>query len=202
MKKISSYEGLFLLFLQEHFRTPRCNIFMRFATSLADSGFLPISICTLLLFSQSTKRIGYLASISFLLELIIVNLILKPLVRRKRPFVVIENLTCITRIPQDYSFPSGHTACCFAVAGVIGWHMPPSYAIPVLIVSAVVGFSRMYLGVHYPTDVLAGMLTGFFTGILSDFLLSDLSFALIRSFLMNYYSMIHSRLGITSLFIR
>lgn len=183
MKNFLSYEGLFLLFLQERIRTPLLNAFMRFTTSLADSGILPASVCFFLLISSGCKRVGLLASLSLILESIFVNVTLKPIIRRKRPFAEYEKLTCITRIPQDYSFPSGHTACCFAVASVIYFYMPHRFGILALTVASFVGFSRMYLGVHYPSDVVGGIAIGFLTSALAEFLLSGFVLELIRSIL-------------------
>ena len=75
----------------------------------------------------------------------------------------IRGLIPLITPPTDYSFPSGHTAASFAVGVLLFRKLPKRYGIPALVLAALIGFSRLYLGVHYPSDVLAGALLG--TGI-------------------------------------
>lgn len=84
-------------------------------------------------------------------------------VARSRPYDCIRGLIPLITPPTDYSFPSGHTAASFAVGVLLFRKLPKRYGIPALVLAALIGFSRLYLGVHYPSDVLAGALLG--TGI-------------------------------------
>jgi undecaprenyl-diphosphatase len=96
--------------------------------------------------------------LSFAVEFAAYKLI-KQLVKRPRPFRQMEGLTNLI-VPQDFfSFPSGHTAGAFVVALSVA-PCYPWLAIPACLWAALVGFSRIYLGVHYPTDVLAGACLG------------------------------------------
>lgn len=158
------WEGRFLLFLQEHVRNPVLDKIMQFITSLGDAGLIAIAACIVLLCIREYRRAGATASLSLLMDFLIINLVLKNLFARIRPYEVFEGLTLITRMPSDYSFPSGHTGACFAVASAMFLCLPKKAGIPALAIAALIGFSRLYVGVHYPTDVLGGMLVGCLTG--------------------------------------
>ena len=106
-----------------------------------------------------------MAAVSLLVEFIIVNLIIKNAVARVRPYEVIEGLECITKLATDFSFPSGHTGSCFAVATVLFLELPKRYGLTALFLAALMAYSRLYVGVHYPTDVLAAFLIAVAVGV-------------------------------------
>lgn len=158
------WEERFLLFLQESVRNPILDRLMQFITSLGDAGFLAILVCIVLLCIKKYRRAGAAASLSLILDFIVVNLVLKNLVARTRPYDILEELLLITRRPSDLSFPSGHAGACFAVASVLFLCLPRRFGIPAVVTAALISFSRLYVGAHYPTDVLGGMVIGCVTG--------------------------------------
>ena len=95
--------------------------------------------------------------LSLVLSLLFNNMLLKHLIARSRPY------DCILGLIPLITYPSGHTAASFAVGALLFRKLPKRYGIPALVLAALIGFSRLYLGVHYPSDVLAGALLG--TGI-------------------------------------
>ena len=82
---------------------------------------------------------------------LITNVCLKNLVARPRPMSV-EGLVPLIGKPTDYSFPSGHTCASFACALVLYRILPKKYGVPAVILASLIAFSRLYVGVHYPTD--------------------------------------------------
>ena len=158
------WEERFLLFLQESVRNPILDRVMQFVTSLGDAGFLAIIVCIVLLCIRKYRRAGAAASLSLILDFIVVNLVLKNLVARTRPYDMLEELLLITKRPSDLSFPSGHAGACFAVAIVLFLCLPRRFGIPAMVVAVLISFSRLYVGAHYPTDVLGGMVIGCITG--------------------------------------
>ena len=128
---------------------------------------LSIAVCLALLLQPKWRRVGQAATVSMILEFLVINLLLKNWVARVRPYHLLEDLILLVREPADYSFPSGHTGAAFAVASVMFLGMPRSIGVPALIVASLIGFSRIYLGVHFPTDVLGGVVVGCLTGFVS-----------------------------------
>lgn len=132
---------------------------MPLITLLGDKGLFLIAVGLLMLFFKKYRECGIATLGSLLTGLIVCNLLLKNLVQRERPCWINETVEMLIAVPHDYSFPSGHTLSWFASATVIFLH-DKRLGIPAYIVAAAVAFSRMYLYVHFPTDVIVGMILG------------------------------------------
>lgn len=151
-------EAQILLWIQNHLRNPILDPIMQFITSLGDGGILWIIVTAVLLIIPKTRKTGILCLISLGFTVLVNNIILKNLVNRTRPFVAIPDLILITKDPGDASFPSGHTAASFSVVVVMLMTMKKRYGIPAIILASLIALSRLYVGVHYPSDVLGGFI--------------------------------------------
>ena len=153
-------DGNILLFLQEYVRNPVLTPVMKVITTLGNGGAIWIALTILLLAIPKTRKIGCMSLIALLGTLLVNNMLLKNLVARTRPYEVIEGLTYIVRKPSDYSFPSGHAGCSFSAACIMYRRLPRRYGVPALILAILIALSRLYVGVHYPSDVLFGVISG------------------------------------------
>lgn len=175
MEAFNMWESNIVLFVQENLRFDWLNPIMKFITSLGDEGILPIAMIILFLLFKKTRKVGITAGVSLALEAILINLTIKKLVGRTRPYVVNEAIEYITKRPSDNSFPSGHTGCVFAVASVLFFMMPKKVGIPAMVIASLVGISRLYVGVHYPTDIIGGFIIGMFTGFIAKLIVERIS---------------------------
>lgn len=96
--------------------------------------------------------------------------VIKRLVKRKRPFINCQSM--LIDLPKTYSFPSGHTTSSFSVLGVV-WMAFPRYKAIILVLAVLIAFSRLYLHVHYPTDVLGGIALGIICAALTVWISPD-----------------------------
>lgn len=149
----------------------KCRAFdylMPFSTYLASNLFLSLfCIITLVSSNEVIHELGVKLAISLIISTIVAQLI-KRSAGRRRPFISINDLN-IRKIGIDkYSFPSGHTTAAFCTAVMVSLFFP--YLSFILMVLAfLTGISRIYLGVHYPTDVAAGAILGLFISFLIYF---------------------------------
>lgn len=153
-------DGNFLLWLQG-LRVPVLNLLLSTYTTLGNHGLLFIGISAAMLLYRPTRKAGALALASMALGFLCTNVVLKHLVGRPRPWLDIVGLIPLVEEPDPNSFPSGHS--CAAFAAGISWFLGiPNHWIKGISVVMAVGmaFSRLYVGVHYPSDVLCGSLIG------------------------------------------
>ena len=120
-------------------------------------------ISVLLICFGKTRKTGVTAALSLLSGFLITNLLIKNAVARPRPFDTYTQIIPLITRPKDYSFPSGHTCASFAVALVCLRMLPGKWGILPVVLAGMIAFSRLYLGVHYPGDVLAGFLVALLT---------------------------------------
>lgn len=159
-------DGQILLFIQEHMRNIVCDVFFKGITHLGDAGVFWILLTAALLCFRQTRKAGIYSACALIASLVVNNLILKNLVGRIRPYELVEGLQCIVPPAYDASFPSGHTGASFASAVAIYRQLPRRFAIFFIVLAALIAFSRLYVGIHYPTDVLGGLVTGIGIGLL------------------------------------
>lgn len=162
MEFLINLDGNILLWIQEYIRQDWMEGFWKGITMLGDSGWFWIALSLLLMVPRQTRWIGITSLAAIVIGALITNVTLKNLVARTRPYEVVEGLALLIEKQRDYSFPSGHTCASFAAAGVYWRMLPKKFGIPLVILAAMIAFSRLYVGVHYPTDVLAGLLIGLF----------------------------------------
>lgn len=163
MDFIFHIEAEILLFIQEYIRQDWMNGFWKFITMLGNSGWFWIAVSVLLLIPKRTRIIGITALIALAVGALITNVALKHLVARIRPYELIDGLNLMIEKQKDYSFPSGHTCASFAASMVYLKMMPRKYGVPFVVLAALIAFSRLYVGVHFPTDVIGGLIIGIFS---------------------------------------
>ena len=161
---MNEFELKILDFIREHLACTFLDTVMPVITSLANGGIIWIAAAILLLLFKKTRKTGASVALALIMGLIIGNLILKNLVGRMRPYDLNEGVEILIARLTDYSFPSGHTLASFESATVLMLR-DKRLGIPALVLSCAIAFSRLYLYVHYPTDVLAGIILGVFIGI-------------------------------------
>lgn len=163
---LSPLEWPILLWFQNVLRNPVTDPIVSFFTHLGDSGLLFIALTLLLLLFPKTRRAGFAAACALVFSLLFTNLILKHLFARPRPWVDCAALIPLVAEHDPNSFPSGHTSAAFAFALGSLRALPKRWMkVAVVILAALMGLSRLYVGVHYPSDVLIGFVVGDLAGL-------------------------------------
>lgn len=138
-------------------------------TTLGDKGMIWILLAAVLLIIPKTRKSGLIVAAALIVDLILCNGILKNLFARVRPFDVNNTIQLLITAPSDYSFPSGHTAASFAAVSALYFAGERKWWKWALVLAVLIAFSRMYLYVHYPTDILGGVAVGVLAGYLGNF---------------------------------
>lgn len=161
-----SLDGAILLWLQEAVRSETLNPLISVYTRLGSGGALWVGLSLLMLCFKSTRRGGVTALGAMLLGLLCANILLKNLVARPRPWLDVPGLLPLVDTPDPNSFPSGHTCAAFACATAWWRALPRRWMrLTGLILAVCMGLSRLYVGVHYPSDVLGGAVVGTLCGL-------------------------------------
>ena len=160
MNALNLFEANIVLWIQENLRVGFLNPIMQGITHLGDGGVFWIILSVLLLLFKKTRKVGLCCALGLIFDLLVVNIAVKPLVARIRPYEIIKEITILTHQPGDHSFPSGHSAGSFACAWAFFRAYKKKWGVPALVLAALVSLSRLYVGVHYPTDVLGGIVIG------------------------------------------
>lgn len=163
MEKLSLWELGILDYIQTHFRCDFLDWFFSTITRLADSGIFWILLAVVFLCFKRTRKTGLMMGVALLCGLLVCNITLKPLIARIRPYDLNPEVILLIDRLSDFSFPSGHTLSSFEGATVL-MIRDKRFGIPALILAILIALSRLYLYVHYPTDVFVGVLLGILFG--------------------------------------
>lgn len=158
--------------IQEIFQCAFLDTIMPPLTSLGNKGIIWIVLAVFLLLFRKTRKLGLAVGFALIFDLILCNITLKPLIARIRPFEIVQ-FELLIASPHDFSFPSGHTAASFSAVFALVFSKSKIY-IPSLILAVIIAFSRLYLFVHYPSDILGGIIVGFVCGYLGSFIVKKI----------------------------
>ena len=161
-----AFELSLLDWIAAHLRADWLDPVMVLVSRLVDYGLIWIVLALVLLARRSTRVTGLALALALIAEVLLCSAVLKPLFARVRPFEY-RDLTLLLPPPTDGSFPSGHTAASAAVAAAL-LRRRSRLGPPVLAAALLVAFSRLYLYLHFPSDVLGGALLGAILGILAS----------------------------------
>jgi undecaprenyl-diphosphatase len=155
----------------------RCSFFdslFVFITHLGDKGMLWILMGLCLCLTPKYKRAGFCVLLALLINFVICNITLKPLIARTRPYEYVEGIKLLINRPKDFSFPSGHSSSSFAAAFSV-WFYNKKWGRMSLVIASFIAFSRLYLHVHFPTDVVFGIMIGIFSSFTARYLISKMN---------------------------
>ena len=159
-----------------HLWNPVLDAVMPIITLLGDAGIFWIACAVVMLFIPKLRKTGLAMGAALVIGLLVCNVTLKPLVGRIRPYdYQLEHLgneiKLLIDAQHDFSFPSGHTIASFEAATVLMINNK-KLGIPAMILAVLIAFSRLYLYVHYPTDVLTSVVLGIGIAFLGNFLVN------------------------------
>lgn len=152
--------------IQANLRNPWLDWIMPKISFLCNGGWFWIALAVLCLIWKKHRRCGMNIAMGLILCGLFGNILLKHLAARSRPCWINTNIDMLIAIPRDYSFPSGHSMASFASAVVL-LQYDKRIGIPAIILASLIAFSRLYLYVHFPSDVIVGILLGILFGILA-----------------------------------
>ncbi len=171
---ILSFDLSILDFVQSNLKCAFLDWFAPFISMFCDAGIFWIICAVLCLCFRKTRKMGAVIGLSLIFSLLFGNIILKNLVARPRPYTLegyeaIREALLVKEL-SDWSFPSGHTSASFAAASAM-LCCDKRFGIPALVLAILIALSRIYLFVHFPTDIIGGVILGSLCGILAYFII-------------------------------
>ncbi len=165
---ITNTDWAILYGIQEHIRCAFLDAVMPVITLLGDAGIVWIIAALAMMFTKKLRRTGVVVAIGLVLGVLIGNLMLKNLMARERPCWLDESVLMLVKVPKDFSFPSGHTLASVISATVL-MLADRRFAFAAIPLAVLIAFSRLYLFVHFPSDVFCGALLGLAIGVFAWF---------------------------------
>ena len=173
MQQVFTLDGNILLWIQNNLRNPVLTAILKPITHLGDKGIFWILLTLVLLAFRKTRRAGICSMAALICMVLLNDVLLKHLINRTRPYEVIDSLSILISRQDSTSFPSGHTSAAFAswtalrltIPQVLDKKKARLFLILTLILAILISLSRMYVGVHYPTDILGGLVLGILYGL-------------------------------------
>jgi len=166
MSDLQAIDESILLWVQDNLRSEKITPYIKTLTRLGDYGLLWIGFSLLLMINKDTRKAGKLSLISICVCFLLNNMVIKNIVDRDRPYEVLNELKILIERQPDSSFPSGHAANSLASA-IVFFQMfkGKKSRFSILIAGLVMALSRVYVGVHYLSDVLVGISVGIISGL-------------------------------------
>jgi len=164
LQSIKNFDASFLNWIQAHTRTDFMDRVMLFFSRLGDRGAIWIIYAVICACSARLRQVGMNLTMCVSASAFLGNFAIKPIFRRTRPCNADNTRSLLLARPGDSSFPSCHTMTSFAAAVVTAWQAGGLMGVTSLVFASMISFSRVYLYMHYPSDVLAGIAFGIVTG--------------------------------------
>lgn len=156
-----------LNWIQEHLRCEPLDKLFPIITAFGNKGWFFIVIAIILVCIPKYRKWGAYIGTSLGVGFLFGNILIKNIIARTRPYELVDNITLLVDELSDYSFPSGHTLASFEFfAAVCMLPVKKIYKVLAGILAFAIAFSRLYLYMHFPSDVLAGMLLGTLFGVM------------------------------------
>lgn len=174
MDFINNFDFTVLNYIYEHMRSAFLDFLLPKITALGDVGIIWIIITVIMLCVKKWRKCGIICALALVLCIIVGNLTLKPLFGRIRPFDLNTAVDLLIDRPTDFSFPSGHSMTSFAAATSV-YTCYKKAGCWLLVLAGLIAFSRLYLYVHYPTDVIFGIIIGVLLALASNKIVKELS---------------------------
>ena len=171
LNMIQDVDFMILDWIQSHLTCGLLDRVMPAVSFLGNAGWIWITIAVLLLLWKQHRRCGMKLAVGLIICLVVCNFLLKNGVARPRPCWINQSVELLIKTPKDYSFPSGHTMTGITSAVILMCYNR-RFGIPALILACLIAFSRLYLYVHFPTDILGGLLLGILAAFLTEKLAS------------------------------
>ena len=177
-----SFDLPILDWIQANMRSSFLDAAMPIITVLGDAGIFWMICAGILAITKKYRRAGFGMAIAMMLGLVVCNMILKPGVGRPRPYdfqweVFGKEILLLIEKQHDFSFPSGHTIASFEACTVL-MLADKKLGIPATLLAILIAFSRLYLYVHYPTDVITSVILGTLFGIIGYYVTHKVNISL------------------------